>query len=50
MFDGMLVVACLAFELALGDIGQRHTCWMAGLALVLVFMLVWAELAIGVLR
>lgn len=50
LFGGMLLIACGSFELAARFISNRRYLWMAGLAILLAFLLVWAELAVGVFR
>lgn len=50
LFGGMLLMACGSFELATRLISNRRYLWMVGLAIVLAFLLVWAELAVGVFR
>ena len=48
VFGGMLAAACYAFELLL-RITQRRAYWVASaLAVLAIFLLVWAELAIGI--
>jgi len=50
VFGGMLVIACGATELAAWRISNRRHRLMAGLIIVLAFLLVWAELAVGLIR
>lgn len=47
-FGGMLLIACGLFELAARLISNRLYLWTVGLAIALSFLLVWAELAVGV--
>lgn len=47
VFGGMLLAACGAFELAMHLSASRRFRWVAGTAIVVVFLLVWAELAVG---
>jgi hypothetical protein len=49
VFGGMLVLACGSFELAARFITSRRYRWWAGGAIVLAFLLVWAELAVGLI-
>lgn len=49
-FGGMLLVACGAFELAMRLTSQRRSRWIAGVVIAAVFLLVWAELAVGLLH
>lgn len=44
----MLVLACSAFELAVRTIRGTTACGLAGIAILGIFLLVWAELAVGI--
>ncbi len=50
VFGGMLVIACGAFEAAVRLTANRGYRWMAGVAIAMAFLLVWVELAVGVVR
>lgn len=50
VFGGMLVIAGGAFEAAARLMPNRGARWAAGVAIALAFLLVWAELAVGILR
>lgn len=47
VFGGMLLAACGAFEVAMRWSTGRRFRWVAGTTIVVVFLLVWAELAVG---
>lgn len=47
LFGGMLMLACGALEVALRLTADRRKRWLAGGAVLAVFLLVWAELAVG---
>lgn len=48
VFGAMLAVACGAFEAAVRLTADRRRRWWAGAAILFVFLLVWAELAVGI--
>jgi hypothetical protein len=48
IFGALLVVACGAFEFVARLTAVRRNRWRAGAAIVAVFLLVWAELAVGI--
>jgi hypothetical protein len=48
LFGAMLVAACGAFEIVARVTADRRQRWLAGAAIVAVFLLVWAELAVGI--
>lgn len=48
IFGAMLVVACGAFEIVARLTADRRNRGLAGAAIVAVFLLVWAELAVGI--
>ncbi|WP_431102449.1 hypothetical protein [Roseateles noduli] len=48
VFGVMLAVACGAFEAAVRLTADRRRRWWAGAAILVVFLLVWAELAVGI--
>lgn len=45
---GLLVVLCVGIELVLKYVAQPRQRLWAGLAVVAVFLLLWAELAVGI--
>ncbi|WP_377156381.1 hypothetical protein ACFJIX_29315 [Roseateles sp. UC29_93] len=48
VFGAMLAVACGAFEAAVRLTADRRRRWWAGAAILVAFLLVWAELAVGI--
>lgn len=50
VFGAMLTMACAAFEAVVRFVDRRHLRWWAGAGIVAVFLLVWAELAVGIFR
>lgn len=50
VFGGMLVIAGGAFEAAMRLTTSRVARWVTGAAIALAFLLVWAELAVGIIR
>ena len=50
VFGAMLAIACAALEAVVRFVDQRHLRWVAGAAIVAAFLLVWAELAVGIFR
>ncbi len=50
VFGGMLLIACGAFELAMRLMSRRRSRWIAGVVIAALFLLVWAELAVGLLH
>lgn len=48
IFGAMLVVACVSFEIVARLTAHRRNRWLAGAAIAAVFLLVWAELAVGI--
>jgi len=47
VFGGLLLIACGAFELSMRLMIRPRARGLAGFAIVAVFLLVWAELAVG---
>ena len=47
IFGSMLIIACSAFECTARLTGDRRRRWLAGACLLAVVLLVWAELAVG---
>lgn len=50
LFGAMLVAACGGFEIVARLTADRRHRWLAGAAIAAVFLLVWAELAVGIFR
>lgn len=50
VFGVMLLVACGAFDLVMNRTARRRSRLVAGLLIATAFLLVWAELAVGVFR
>lgn len=50
IFGAMLVIACGAFEGVVRLTPDRRSRWLAGTVIAVVFLLVWAELAVGIFR
>lgn len=50
VFGGMLLIACGAFELVMRLMSRRRSRWIAGVVIAALFLLVWAELAVGLLH
>ena len=48
VFGGMLLIACGAFELAMRLTAGRRSRLLAGAVIATAFLLVWAELAVGI--
>lgn len=48
VFAAMLAGACGAFEAVMRLTADRRRRWLAGAAIVTAFLLVWAELAVGI--
>jgi membrane protein YdbS with pleckstrin-like domain len=48
VFGAMLVMACGAYELIAHLTSHCRNRWLAGAAIVAVFLLVWVELAVGI--
>ena len=48
LFGGMLVAACIAFEIAAAFATTTRYRVAAGLAILALFLVVWIELAVGI--
>lgn len=48
LLGGMLIAACLAFETVAAATGKLKYRSLWGLAIVATFLLVWIELAVGI--
>lgn len=49
VFGAMLAAACGGFEYIAGRTADRRLRWLAGAGIAVLFLLLWAELAVGLL-